>query len=222
MKKYFGFTLAEVLITLGIIGVVAAMTLPALIASHRKHEVVTKLEKFYSVFNQAVRMSEAEYGDVEGWFKDCGSSSAPTCTPEEVKEWFDQYIGKHMQVIKTEINSDNSGILVYLNDGSIIGMNNYIYDTGLFINKKALDNPLSGINMFNFRFNPKLNTGQSTGNEYTINKTLEPYTWSWNGTRDGLLHTSNGYGCGERYNAFCTKLIQYDSWQIKDDYPFKF
>ena len=34
---YNGFTLAEVLITLGIIGVVAAMTLPGLIAKHRKN-----------------------------------------------------------------------------------------------------------------------------------------------------------------------------------------
>lgn len=220
MRK--GFTLAEVLVTLSIIGTVAAMTLPSLINKHRKVEVVTKLEKFYSVFNQAIKMSEAEYGDVEGWFKDCGPSTAPTCTSEEVKEWFEHYIGKHMHVLKTEINTDKTGILVYLNNGSIIRMPNYIYDTGLFINKKALDNPINGINSFGFRFNPKLNTGQTSGNEYTIKKTLEPYTWSWNGTREGLLHTSNGYGCGETQNAFCTKLIQYDGWQIADDYPLKF
>lgn len=220
MRK--GFTLAEVLVTLGIIGIVAAMTIPTLITKHRKVEVVTKLEKFYSVFNQAIKMSEAEYGDVEGWFKDCGPSTAPTCTSEELKDWFDQYIGKHMQIIKTENDPENKRILVYLSDGSIIGVPNFIYDISFYINKKALDNPVSGINHFAFRFNPVLNTGQTTGNEYTIKKTLEPYTWSWDGTREGLLHSSNGYGCGERYNAFCTKLIQYDGWQIKDDYPLKF
>lgn len=43
---YNGFTLAEVLITLGIIGVVAAMTLPGLIAKHRKTVIETKLARF--------------------------------------------------------------------------------------------------------------------------------------------------------------------------------
>lgn len=52
MRK--GFTLAEVLVTLGIIGIGAALTLPTLITKHRKVEVVTKLENFYSIFNQAV------------------------------------------------------------------------------------------------------------------------------------------------------------------------
>ena len=37
-KKKTAFTLAEVLITLGIIGIVAAMTLPTLIASYNKQE----------------------------------------------------------------------------------------------------------------------------------------------------------------------------------------
>ena len=48
-----GFTLAEVLITLGIIGVVAALTMPSLIENHRKKEVVTKLKAFNSIMGQA-------------------------------------------------------------------------------------------------------------------------------------------------------------------------
>ena len=52
MKK--GFTLAVVLITLGIIGIVAALTLPALISNYRKNLVVERLKKFYTVMNQAV------------------------------------------------------------------------------------------------------------------------------------------------------------------------
>lgn len=39
MKKYTGFTLAEVLITLGIIGVVSALTIPHLWANIRKSSV---------------------------------------------------------------------------------------------------------------------------------------------------------------------------------------
>lgn len=42
MKK--GFTLAEVLITLGIIGVVAAMTMPSLIQNYRKKEATTRIK----------------------------------------------------------------------------------------------------------------------------------------------------------------------------------
>ena len=53
------FTLAEVLITLGIIGVVAAMTLPTLINNIKHAELNTQLKKSYSVLSQAIlRMSE--------------------------------------------------------------------------------------------------------------------------------------------------------------------
>ena len=44
-----GFTLAEVLITLGIIGVVAALTMPVLVANYSKKADVAKLKKAYTV-----------------------------------------------------------------------------------------------------------------------------------------------------------------------------
>ncbi len=50
------FTLAEVLITLGIIGVVAAMTMPVLIQNYQKKELVIRLKKAVSVTEQSVRM----------------------------------------------------------------------------------------------------------------------------------------------------------------------
>lgn len=52
MKK-FGFTLAEVMITLGIIGVVAALTLPALYTDAQSAQIGPKLGKAASVFEQA-------------------------------------------------------------------------------------------------------------------------------------------------------------------------
>ena len=61
------FTLAEVLITLGIIGVVAAMTMPVLIQKHRNQEVEVRLKKFYSSYNQALIMAESEFGDKANW-----------------------------------------------------------------------------------------------------------------------------------------------------------
>lgn len=48
MKK-FGFTLAEVLITLGIIGVVAALTIPRLITTYKAHRLHAQFLKSYSV-----------------------------------------------------------------------------------------------------------------------------------------------------------------------------
>lgn len=44
------FTLAEVLITLGITGIVASLTLPLLISSHNKSVTETRLSKEYNVF----------------------------------------------------------------------------------------------------------------------------------------------------------------------------
>lgn len=62
-----GFTLAEVLITLGIIGAVAAMTIPNLIQSYKEKEYTAKLKKFYSVMENAGRLVEEEYGSIDTW-----------------------------------------------------------------------------------------------------------------------------------------------------------
>lgn len=56
MKKRQAFTLAEVLITLGIIGVVAALTIPTLVNNYRKKQFETGLKKEYSVLLQALDM----------------------------------------------------------------------------------------------------------------------------------------------------------------------
>lgn len=64
---YWGFTLSEVLITLGIIGVVAALTIPTLVANYRKKVVVSKVKKAYSTLQQAVKLSEADNGSCDSW-----------------------------------------------------------------------------------------------------------------------------------------------------------
>jgi len=50
------FTLAETLITLAIIGVIAAMTVPTLISKYQKHTYVVGLKKAYSQLSNAVKM----------------------------------------------------------------------------------------------------------------------------------------------------------------------
>ena len=221
------FTLAEVLITLGIIGVVAAMTLPTLTANYRKKEVVTKLKRVYTIMNQAILMSSAQNGEPKYWVKDCGASTASTCSTDEVEVWFKQYLGKYLQILKIEkgtTKADSVPLLyVYLNDGSILGIRNYIYDMVFYTDKKAIDNPQSGRNYFNFRFNPSLVGGQDMeDNRFAKMGTFEPQTFRWDGTREDLLRQGDDYGCTEQGGAFCAKLIQFDGWEIKDDYPVRF
>jgi prepilin-type N-terminal cleavage/methylation domain-containing protein len=59
MKK--GFTLAEVLITLGIIGVVAAMTIPTLIQNTNSVKFASQFKKSVSTLSQAALMAQAQY-----------------------------------------------------------------------------------------------------------------------------------------------------------------
>ncbi len=61
MTKRFGFTLAEVLITLGIIGVVAAMSIPTLIANTNSAKFRSQFKKTVATLNQAALMGQAQY-----------------------------------------------------------------------------------------------------------------------------------------------------------------
>ena len=65
MKK--AFTLAEVLITLTIIGVIAALTIPNLIQSYKKHQVEVGVKEAYSILSNAIKMSETENGSTSEW-----------------------------------------------------------------------------------------------------------------------------------------------------------
>lgn len=56
------FTLAEVLITLGIIGIVAAMTIPTLLTNIREKQTVSKLKQTYSMLSQAFKLVEDNGG----------------------------------------------------------------------------------------------------------------------------------------------------------------
>lgn len=58
IKVKCGFTLAEVLITLGIIGVVAAITIPTLIHTYYEKQTVSRLLETTSILSQAIKTSE--------------------------------------------------------------------------------------------------------------------------------------------------------------------
>ena len=110
MKK--GFTLAEVLITLAIIGVVAAISIPSVISNSQQQEFKTGLKKAVSVLNSAITMNMAIDGE----------------SPYDNKDLFN-YLQRHMSIIQTfnyleekfyvstsdDSNLNNSGF--YTNDG---------------------------------------------------------------------------------------------------------
>jgi len=88
--KCFGFTLAEVLITLGIIGVVAAMTIPNLIANHQKRATVTKLQRAISVLNQAYRRA----------YDDVGEATAKEASAMGSEAYFNKYWAPYLKVLQ--------------------------------------------------------------------------------------------------------------------------
>lgn len=97
MRKYkHGFTLAEVLITLGIIGVVAALTVPILINNSQNAALYDKLLKSYSTLTQAYTSGVGKYGDAVSAF---GKSQAI---------FTDAFTQGLNTTKKCAINSDNS------------------------------------------------------------------------------------------------------------------
>ena len=129
--RRIAFTLAEVLITLGIIGVVAAMTLPTLLANYRKNQAVTQLKKAYSEINQAIKLSEAENGELSGWlFED---------TPESKDKFANDYFMKYFRIIKkckpsnencfSKVSNINGVPITYVNNPNE-GMTSFITASG--------------------------------------------------------------------------------------------
>ena len=84
-----GFTLAEVLITLGIIGIVAAMTIPTLMTKIQKRKLETQLKETYSVIQQTMKAAEGDGANFQTAFQD-GSNEA-------MKEWFEEFIQPHLK-----------------------------------------------------------------------------------------------------------------------------
>ena len=90
-KKYKkAFTLAEVLITLGVIGVVAAMTIPGLISKYQKRVIETTLKEDFSIFSQVNKMMVAN--DVALDLETADASDAA------IKQWFNTYMLPYMNV----------------------------------------------------------------------------------------------------------------------------
>ena len=212
MIKKCAFTLAEVLITLGIIGVVAAITIPSLVTKYQKHVVETKLAKFNSTMNQAMRLSMVDNGDPDGWLERNHNYSYP-----ETVEFMNTYFLPYMKYIKTEPSSSQNGIRVILLDGSYFSFS-VTQDGGdivYYVNGKTEINPR---NKFQYQFTKKKDIGTNDVNSASY---IEPYIFRWNGSVNHLKN-GNTWACkkGCTNCGYCTKLIQLNGWKIPKDYPW--
>ncbi len=231
--KNTAFTLAEVLITLGIIGVVAAVTMPTLVQNYRKHVVETKLKRFYSISNQAIQRAEIDYGDKSlwetpenGWLTDENGNT--DYSKSKYESWFYKYIAPYYKnaIIKKVSDNDGRFFVIYFPDGSVaqyspmsiyyfVDAKNYNFilpEHGIYqYNKNDV-----GTKIFTFHFAPN--------STYYRNKGIEPYKWNWDGS-ESMLRNNNTIGCKKdvsKERAFCTALIQLNGWKIPKDYPIRF
>lgn len=228
------FTLAEVLITLGIIGVVAALTIPTLTASYRRQVVETRLAKFYSTINQALKFAENDYGSMATW-DELGSGlekdeNGNLTTNSKAMPWVEKYLLPYIKAdVKRVTTNSNGCVLLYFPDGSLVA----IAGAGWYFFPKASDyqefedgngqiriNSQQGRKSFGFFFfNGECN---STACKY-VPKGVAPYKWGWDGNRATLLN-SQSIGCKKNVSntqAYCTALIEMNNWKFPKDYPFK-
>lgn len=229
MKKC-GFTLAEVLITLGIIGVVAALTLPTLINQYKKTEVSSRLKKFYSMMEQAIRMSELDNGDVTTWTRNryvFGSNGIDyETTGQYSKEFFIKYLGPYFKYNKivegTNILDDDGNLTgngtnteVYLADGSKFAIHNGgCMDINFDINGEGKPND-AGKDIFVFAFCTDEN--ERIARCGSAKKVFCPLSQNLNvdNSREKLLQDCKNAA------GFCAALLFRDNWEFKDDYPYK-
>ena len=92
LKFKFAFTLAEVLITLGIIGVVVALTLPSVVANYKVKVLENQFKKADSIIQQAIQKTANEYGYTS--LAELNVAGCPNCDNNENYRLLKQQIPK--------------------------------------------------------------------------------------------------------------------------------
>lgn len=146
-----GFTLTEVLITLAIVGVVAALTIPTMITNAKHEQNLARLKKAYQNFAQVYDRVTKEYGAIEYATATCSSNSDHNCLRNLLKPYFsyraecddEQSYGKcHPDPAYNKDGAQASGSWreneagLVLNDGSLLMIQLY---------KKACDENWAGV-----------------------------------------------------------------------------
>ena len=97
-KTKGAFTLAEVLITLVIIGVVAALTIPTAISKYKEKEKQAKVKKAYSTLSNAMTRVKAAGGDYVFTLESNDMNN--------MKNWFNTYLMPYLSISKVCYDSD--------------------------------------------------------------------------------------------------------------------
>lgn len=217
--KNYGFTLAEVLITLGVVGVVAAMTLPTLIKNYQKHQTINQLKKVYTIINQAIKLSETQNSEFIYW-DDPQSIGA--------KEYFNKYYKPYMETVKICKNYSECGYQVkepwFKPKGNTISIYSLVYSNakipfvlkdGTFI---LLVIESSGIKNNNIWVDINGSKGPNRlGHDFfmferTENGMIKPLGYNKGKNNIDINCKSSGEYCA-------AKIIQ-DGWKIEKNYPW--
>ena len=86
-----GFTLAEVLITLGIIGIVSAMTIPTLVKKYQEKIIINQVWNSYAMLNEAFKRAINDHGHVNEWCNIQTVNDYPICA-EKIRDLLSQYL----------------------------------------------------------------------------------------------------------------------------------
>lgn len=148
MKK--AFTLAEVLITIGIIGLVMAMTLPALVQNYQEKVTINRLKKVYSTLSQLYIIVSEKEGPTTEWEVKRNSSGTISGTLS-IQDIFSRYIkklqictGMHCQGVGYRfLNGTKDG-----NSSYRIGNNAMILEDGTILRAESTANSIVDCNLF--------------------------------------------------------------------------
>ena len=238
-KHKAAFTLAEVIITLAIIGIIAAVTLPSLIQSYKKKVASVRVKKAYSTLTQAIKLSEIENGPVSQW-NIALSSDGTENTGLVVEKYIRPYIN-NLQFCDNNSDDDTQKCGAFLSvkgkgyllpDGTTISFvaggdsysvdplgNNFILTVIIDINAGQKPNKL-GYDAFYFQLN-KDGFGPWGFNQkehFSRDDILTGYT-----NAENLFISCRKSGIDENddfYRHGCTLLLMLDNWEFKEDYPW--
>ena len=210
-----GFTLAEVLITLGIIGVVAAMTMPTLMSKYRGHVAVQKLKKVSTILLQVAQ--KADYDNGTNIFRNQREGFTPQ-DPDAALEMFNKYYVPYMDFEKVE--KGKYGVFGYLKD-----------NVALYFVKSAFPDNWAGTYMFvclTHKVCEDLNTEDISTNNAKISngKNIFGLYVSGQVPTYGLknrTHEQRIQNCKDQLKEEdCTALLFEAGWSVPKDYPIRF
>lgn len=204
-KRCLAFTLAEVLIVIGIIGTIAEITIPTLIRNTTKQTVATRTEKFYSTINQAIKLSEIDNGSSLTWTYSAGGDTL---------NFFNTYLANYMKVLKIDsiVQGGQTIPRIYLADGSTATLwNGSCVDFQFDANGDKKPNTW-GRDIFVFLFCPSSSPIDQTTYFKRTDKNFGAYGEN-RGRAQALTDCTNNAGS-------CSELLLLDGWQFKDDYPY--